>query len=127
MAMLKILEGVKNKISDYSNVHFIMSGMPVTDIMTQKTSDGRMIEMPTPKEHTYKYRIMYGFENFKGYIPVLGEESCTFQDVKGLHNYGEFYDQYDINLAFLAERSRFNKSKSAIKVIEGFAKGAISI
>jgi len=127
IGMLKIFEEAKNSTKDPTSIHFILSGMPVKDIMTQRTSDGRMVELPTPKEQTYKHKIMYGFDNFKGYIPVLGEDICTFQDVKGLFDYGEFYDQYDINLAYLAEKSKFNKSKSAIKVIEGFAKGAISI
>ena len=127
MKMLELLRSVQLKIENKDSIHFILSGMPITDIMHQKLPDGRIVDVPTPENMTYKNRLMRGFEKFPGYLPVLGEESCTFQDVKGLFNYGEFYDQYDINLAYLAENSPFNKSKSPIKVIEGFRKGAISV
>jgi len=126
MKMLDIFKKVQGKV-DKDLIHFILSGMPVTDIMHQKLPDGRIVDVPTPQHLTYKYKLMNGFDKFPGYLPTLGSESCTFQDVKGLFNYGEFYDQYDINLAYLAEKSGFNKSKSAIKVIEGFKKGAISV
>jgi hypothetical protein len=127
MKMLNVLKSVQEKAESPKHIHFIISGMPTKDIMTELDLNGKPIEIDTPEEHRYRARLMHGFDKFPGYVPVLGEDACTFQDVLGLHNYGTFYDQYDINVAYLAEQSRFNKSKSAIKVIEGFRKGAISV
>jgi len=129
--MLKCLKGIQSKTKE-KNPYFILSGMPTEDRMTMTGPDGKPMQIETPKEHRYSYRILNGFqmsekERFEGYIPALGSENIEGQDVKSLWNYGEFYDQYDINLAYLAEFSVFNKSKSAIKVIEGFRKGAISV
>lgn len=129
--MLNCLKKVHSKTKE-KNPYFILSGMPVEDKMTINGPDGKPVQMDTPLEHRYNYRIMNGFQmnekqRFEGYNNTLGSENVEGQDVKNLYNYGEFYDQYDINLAYLAEQSMFNKSKSPIKVIEGFKKGAISV
>jgi len=130
---LKKMGAVLQKVHQKSDKspYFILSGMPQHDKMTVPGEDGKPKQIDTPKEHTYKYRILNGYEwgadKFEGYVNLVGEENVEGQDVKGLHDYGEFYDQYDINLAYLAERSSFNKAKSPIKVIEGFRKGAVSV
>jgi len=129
--MLNCLKKVHSKTKE-KNPYFILSGMPVEDKMTINGPDGKPVQMDTPLEHRYNYRIMNGFQmnekqRFEGYNNALGSDNVEGQDVKNLCDYGEFYDQYDINLAYLAEQSMFNKSKSPIKVIEGFKKGAISI
>lgn len=128
--MQKILKVVSKKSN--KNPFFILSGMPTEDKMTVMGPNGPM-QIETPQNMRYKYRILNGYEkdergnSFEGYIQALGKDNIEAQDVKQLYNYGEFYDQYDINLAYLAEKSSFNKAKSAIKVIEGFRKGAISV
>ena len=127
LKMLSLLESVQKGAVNADHIHFILSGMPTKDIINEVDVNGKPIEIDTPEQMRYKSRLMNGFDKFPGYLPVLGENSCTFQDVRGLHDYGTFYDQYDINIAYLAEQSRFNKSKSAIKVIEGFRKGALSV
>jgi glycosyltransferase involved in cell wall biosynthesis len=124
--MLKPLKEVKKNLEE--DAHFIISGMPIVDkINVKNPKTGQISQKDSPENKTYKYRLRKGFDSFPGYEKELGEENCTFQDVKGLENYGEFYHQYDINLAYLGEKSTFNRSKSAIKIIEGFAVGAISI
>jgi hypothetical protein len=126
IGMLKPL--IKAKESIDKDVHFIISGMPTVDkINIKDPKTGKVSQTDAPEKETYRYKIAHGFSNFPGYNKTLGEENVTLQDVKSLENYGEFYNQYDINLAYLAEKSTFNRSKSAIKIIEGFAKGAINV
>jgi len=55
-----VLQKVHQK-SDKSP-YFILSGMPQHDKMTVPGEDGKPKQVDTPKEHTYKYRILNGYE-----------------------------------------------------------------
>jgi glycosyltransferase involved in cell wall biosynthesis len=130
--LTKMLSIFKKAQKHSDDLYFILSGMPTNDQVNLPDADGNMVSTQTPQEHTYKYKILHGFKydeknKFEGYVPALGKDNVIGQDVKDLHNYGEFYDQYDINVAYLAEKSSFNKAKSPIKVIEGFRKKAVCV
>jgi len=118
--MHKFLKRIYDK---FPNTYFILSGMPVKNVSTKvvkdpNTGESRIVES-SEVEVTYKDQVKEIYKDFS-------KDRIEFQDVKPLSNYGEFYTQYDIGLAYV-EHNKFNKCKSEIKVVEYAKYGALPL
>ena len=120
--MMPILKWVHDK---YPNTHFILAGMPYKNTMNQiqvdpQTGQKSYKEVPVTDERmTYKYRVK---ELYGSFDPTRIE----FLDVLSLAEYGKFYSMFDIGVAYI-EDTKFNHSKSAIKVNEYMAYNSIPL
>jgi glycosyltransferase involved in cell wall biosynthesis len=119
--MVPILKYIHDK---FPNTHFILAGMALKDtsVEIRKRPDGtdEMIETEVKDEkQTYRFRVK---ELYKEFNP----ERIEFYDAVGLEEYGKFYKDLDIGLAFV-EKNTFNACKSEIKAVEYMKYGAVPI
>jgi thiol-disulfide isomerase/thioredoxin len=119
--MAPIMKYIHDK---YPNTVFILAGMALKDtsVVINKKEDGS-IEMKEEEvkdeAQTYRFRVKQLFKEFD-------QNRIEIFDAVNLEEYGKFYADIDIGLAYV-ERNTFSQCKSEIKVVEYMKYGAISI
>jgi len=119
--MAPIMKYIHDK---YPNTHFILSGMALKDTTISITNapDGSPImkeEEVKEESQTYRFRVKQLYKDFD-------QSRIEIIDATSLEEYGKFYKDLDIGLAFV-ERNTFSQCKSEIKAVEYMKYGAVSI
>lgn len=119
--MVPMLKHIHDK---YPNTHFILAGMALKDtsvnIIQKPDGSTEMKEEDVKDEtQTYKYRVKQLYKDFD-------QSRIEFLDAVSLEEYGKFYKDLDLGLAFV-EKNTFNACKSEIKAVEYMKYGVIPI
>ena len=119
--MHPILKYIHDK---YPNTRFVLSGMAIKDTEVTITLDakgGKKFDEKdvTDETKTYRYKVNHLYSDFD---PARIE----FHNAIELENYGSFYKDLDIGLAYI-ENLTFNQCKSEIKVVEYMKYGVIPL
>jgi hypothetical protein len=122
---IKRMKPIMKYIHDkYPNTKFVLSGMAIKDTEVNITVDkkgGKTFDEKEITEETKKYRYKVR-QLFSDFAP----DRIEFNDATELEQYGKFYKDLDIGLAYI-ENLTFNQCKSEIKVVEYMRYGAIPL
>jgi glycosyltransferase involved in cell wall biosynthesis len=119
--MHPILKYIHDK---YPNTRFVLSGMAIKDTEVNITIDekgGKKFEEKeiTEESRTYRYKVRQMYNDFD-------TNRIEYHNAIELEQYGDFYKNLDIGLAYL-ENLTFNACKSEIKVVEYMKYGVVPI
>lgn len=121
---LQIMSGFLKKIHDkYPHVHFVIAGLPHTEIYEKyvEDKDGKITVEKEERTENLDFH-----KNVKEWFSGFDTDRLDLFLRADIMEYGKFYSMFNINLAYTRD-DVFSRCKSEIKIIEGLAYNAVPV